>query len=367
VPASSLSPGPEPDSPRTVQYRGRSLLYFGGSDYLRAAWRPDLRRQLARALLTHGPSASASRITTGNRCVYGDAEAALARFTRLPAAVLTSSGYTAPLVAAQAMAAELDVVWLAPGVHPCLQDAARLTGLPVVRLASAGPWPRAEGRIGLFLDGLGALTSRTPDLAGLLRELPASARVLLDDAHGVGTLGEQGRGVLELLEIRDPRITLTFTLTKAFGLAGGVVAGSRELADRIWKTSAAQRASTPIPPAFAAVLPQAAAWMAQAGALRRKRCEALRQVLLRQVPPVGEDHVGPVFLLVPSKATSRRLLEQTLEEAGIHSPFIRYPGGPEEGAFRFALSSAHLVSDVHRLGRILGSVWQARPTDWRWG
>ncbi len=360
-------PAPVPLDPRRVRHGGRLLLCFAGSDYLRRSWSPALRAALARALARWGPDAAASRVTTGNLPVYGAAERALARFAGTAEAVLTSSGYTAPLVAAQALAPGCDQIWIPDGTHPCLRDAARLTGLPTTTVSLAKAAPTRRGHPALFLEGLGALNGRVPPLREWLDWLPPNGRLLLDDAHGVGTRGTRGRGIRETLAVDDPRVVLAFTLSKAFGLAGGVVAGHRGIAAAIWKHSTLQRASTPIPPPYAAVVPMAADWMARHGAGPRRRLALLAARLARRIPGIGHDHAGPVFLAVPLSPEARAGFRRRLLEAGIFPSFIRYPGVPGDGAFRFALGTAHTMDDVDALGDAIETEWRRAPSAWRLG
>jgi len=350
-----------------VRFRGRILLAFAGSDYLRRSWSPSLRAALARALTRWGPDAAASRVTTGNLPVYDAAETALARFAGTAEAVLTSSGYTAPLVAAQALAPDLDTVWIPKNTHPCLHDAARLTGLPVAIVSPGKPAPSKPRNPALFLEGLGALTGRVPPLRDWLDWLPASGRVLLDDAHGIGTLGQRGRGIAEHLGIADRRIVLAFTLSKAFGLAGGVVAGPRGTAQAVWKHSRLQRASTPVPPPYAAVVPAATAWMTRHGQGRRRRLAGLTARLAASIPAVGGDHAGPVFLVIPRSRKARARLHGALLDAGIFPSFIRYPGVPGDGAFRFAVGVLHTAGDIDSLGRTIAGEWTRSPAEWSLG
>lgn len=358
-------PAPEPVDARRVRVGRRLLVAFAGSDYLRRSWSAALRTALARAIARHGPDAAASRVTTGNLAVYAAAERALARFSGMREVVLTSSGYTAPLVAAQALAPDIDGVWIPADTHPCLRDAARLTGLPITTVSLSKPPPRTDGRPALFVEGLGALTGRVPPLGDWLAWMPRAGRVLLDDAHGVGTLGERGRGILEHLGVDDARIVLAFTLSKAFGLAGGVVAGPRGLADLVWKNSSLQRASTPLAPAFAAVAPSAAEWMTRHGVLARRRLAAHTARLARWIPDVGDNHAGPVFLLAPLSTTAREGLRRALLQAEIFPSFIRYPGVPGDGAFRFAMSTSHTAGDIDTLGRTIANTRARTPSEWR--
>lgn len=364
-----------PDGPVHVREAGDRRLYFGGSDYFRMSWDGRVRRFLAAGMLRAGGVAvSASRVTTGNLEVYTAAEVALARWLGMETAVLTGSGYLAPMVALQSLAGRCDGVVLAAGAHPCLTDAAAASGLPVEVVS--GPdgvagicrrrgWIRAV----VVRDGLGALTGRVPGLGDWLAAVPAEGWLLVDDAHGIGTIGEGGRGVLGWEGIRDRRVLLAFTLSKALGLYGGCVCGPRWLAEAAWTGSGAARGGTPIPPAYAAAVPLVLGMLERGGARWRDRIRRHRECLLAALAGVegagGVDHVGAVVGVAAMETRRRRELVRALALAGISPPLIRYPGAPEGGLFRFALSSAHTVGMVGMLAEVLGRVCGGNPGGYR--
>ena len=259
------------------------------------------------------------------------------------------------------------------GTHPCLRDAALASGLEWVEVSVPEDLLEACRLKGwrrplLLQEGVGALTGRVRPLGPWLKVLPAEGACLFDDAHGVGTLGVRGRGALELEGLRDPRVVVAFTLSKAFGLYGGVVAGPRWLPGAVWEHSRAARGGTPIPPAYAAAVPIVLQLLSAQGAQWRGRIEQHRERILRAMREApGADasgHVGPVFGIVPKDAAAQRRLSKALRAAGIEPPFIQYPGGPEAGLFRISLSSAHAPTVVSRLATVL----EGRRGEWQvWG
>ena len=114
-------------SPTEVEWRGRRLVYFGGSDYFRFAWHPRLRAAVARAAVVLGHNLSASRLTTGNHPLYIELERSLANFFIAPAVVLTPTGYSAPLVVGQALARRITHAFVDEQAHGCMKDAAVLS------------------------------------------------------------------------------------------------------------------------------------------------------------------------------------------------------------------------------------------------
>jgi 7-keto-8-aminopelargonate synthetase-like enzyme len=365
-----------PDGPLHVRPRGcgERRWYFGGSDYFRLSWNPAVRRHLAHSIRSGGVDAAASRVTTGNLPAYAEAEARLARWMGRPCAVLTATGYLSSLVAAQALAPRSDGAVVVEGSHPCLRDAAAASGLPVevvVQPDGLKDLCRARGwaRPMLLLDGMGALNGRAREAVPWLEVLPPEGWCLWDDAHGVGTVGSRGRGTLELERVRDPRLIVAFTLSKAFGLYGGVVSGPKWLPSAVWEHSRAARGGTPIPPAYASAVPLVLDLLERDGTEWRGVIEGHRTRIFQALGALpGWDrsgHVGPVIGLAAATIRDRNRLQKALVKAGIEPPFIHYPGGPEGGLFRFSLSSSHPVSAVGRLAEVLASVYASAPEGYR--
>ena len=108
------------------------LIYFGGCDYYRLASDANLKSLVARTVERDGLNVAASRVTTGNHPVYEQLEAALRVFFKIPGALVTSTGYTANLVIAQALAGEFSHVLIDERAHPSLKDAAQFFDCPII-------------------------------------------------------------------------------------------------------------------------------------------------------------------------------------------------------------------------------------------
>lgn len=345
-----------------VLYRGRRWTYFGGSDYFRLSWNRLVRRSISQALQRWGPNVAAGRTTTGNHPIYGELELALARSMGFPAAVLTSTGYLAPLVAVQGLAAQVTHVLMAETTHGCLQDAARLLGVPclgfsgtdltsldrVLKQLGCGAYPL------LISHGLSPLEGTVPPLGEFLSRLPSQAWMIVDDAHGIGTLGKRGRGVLEVLGLKDPRIVLTGTLSKALGCYGGFVLGSRELKEQIFNHSTIFQGSTAPPPPWVAGALTSLSCLEKHGPVWRqalaRRIHLLRSVLKE---PLRRAAPGPAFTVLPATAREVMKLERQLMSAGIYPSRIRYAQGPSAHFYRFAPSTAHSLKEITALAEIV--------------
>ena len=347
-----------------VRVGDRTLVSFTGSDYLRLSWHPAVRRAAVRAVREFGTGACASRMTTGNLPVYGELEDALTGFFGVESATLTSAGYTAPLVVGQALASEHDRVLLDSRAHGCLRDAAALTGLKVTTFEYGQPDDLARqldssargGRALVFCDGLGAVDGRVPPLRQYREVLGKRGTLVVDDAHGVGVLGAEGRGSVEWSGLSFRGLVVTMTLSKAFGTYGGVVLGDRRLRNRILERSRLFTGNTPLaPPSASAALEALRVMQRQGTELRERLRRRLASIPegLRGASPTAPSGPGPMFAVAPRTAAGAARLGKDLLDAGIYPPQIRYPNGPAARFFRFAVSSAHTEAQVAGLVSVL--------------
>lgn len=353
-----------------VMFHRRRLDYFAGCDYLGMAHHPAVREAMVQAARSSGMGVSASRKTTGNHPIYLALEASIESFFGAPRALLASTGYTANLIVAQALADRFSDVFLDERSHPSLRDAARFLGgrlrpfrhrdpEHLVRLQRSLP-PRARPVV--LTDGVFARDGAVAPLLEYRRILRPEAWLWVDDCHGAGVLGANGRGSLELEGIDRGRLIQVITLSKTFGAHGGAVLAEDEIVDAILARSDCHAGSTPpaIPIAAAA---KAAIDFCRADPGRRERLAEITVRFKSRLLGCGildELTPGPIF---PIEATPERAvrLREILLENRIFPPWIQYPGGPRNGYFRFALCSEHADPVVNRLGNALEK-WNASRT-----
>ena len=342
-----------PCGPRHIVWNGRKLLYFAGCDYLRVSWRPELSRALAGV---RPISAGASRVTTGEHPVYQRLETRLCEFFGTEAALLVSCGYLSNMVAAQGLRGQFTRALVDRKAHPSLQDAARFLDCPILKINHCDPGdlrsklPAApSGRALVLTDGLFGLTGKLAPIAEYLTILPPTASVLVDDAHGAGILGANGRGTSEALGISDPRIIQTITLSKAFGAFGGAILGSALVRDRCVRRSHAYAGQTPIPPPLAACALRAVEIVAgKLGARKRLRANVHRLSELIG----GANGCIPIFTFTARSETAAETFTRDLLRGGIYPPRLSYPSAPAR-CFRFAISAGHLTSDINKLAAVI--------------
>jgi 7-keto-8-aminopelargonate synthetase-like enzyme len=348
-----------------VLWRRRKLSYFSGCDYYRLASHPKVVAALKAGLEKYGLNVAASRLTSGNHVLYVELEKRTAEFFGAPQALLTANGYLANLIVAQALAGRFSHVLLDGRAHASLQDAAGLMDCPVLRFkhrdvndfAEAVERCGAEARLIALTDGMFSHDGSVAPLKEYLTVLPEDALLLVDDAHGAGVLGQTGLGSLEATGVGRRHIIQTITLSKAFGVYGGAILGARKLRQQILERSRLFVGSTPLPlPLVNAALQSLAVLKADSG-LRKQLHHNVSYVrtALRKAGLEAPENPGPIVTMPAGSSSRTAQLNRALLAADIYPPFVRYPGSPANGYFRFAISSEHTRSQLDRLVQVLAS------------
>ncbi len=348
-----------------VLVNGRKLLYLAGTDYHRLSGHPLTRRAMARAAENFGAGPTASRVTTGNHKVYSELEDKIAGFFETEGALVSPDGYLSNMILLQAIGREYDSIFIDERSHPSIRDAANMAagmyGTKVVRFRhmSSGSL-RDEIRKNLrkgfrplvMTDGVFPYDGSIPpleDYIGIIQDY--EGRILLDDAHAMAVAGPGGKGSWEEKGIERERIYQTGTLSKGFGVSGGIITGNRELIGEIWERSDAFAGCTGLS------LPLAAAGMFTVSYLTSNRWKIRRlqektielkerfKAIGLQMPPTPV----PVFPLALDDPVRNERLKDKLVKNGIYPSFIRYPGAPAEGLFRFIITSATTDEQINLL------------------
>jgi 8-amino-7-oxononanoate synthase len=343
-----------------LQVDGRSLLSFCSNDYLGLASHPALIDAAQRGAAESGIGASASPLLCGHMVVHEALEARLAEFVRLARALHFPTGYMANLGAVPALVGRGDAVFCDELNHASLIDAARLSRAEVHVYPHCKPDALqrllAECRSPTKLVVSDAVFSMDGDLAPVA-ELAGlcdryDAWLLLDDAHGFGVLGEDGRGTLAHSGVASPRVVYVGTLGKAAGVSGAFVAGTPEVVEWLLQRARTYIFTTGSPPMLAYAL------LASLDLVEREewRREHLRALIARFRAGVR----GLPWRLLPSQTAIQPLivgenraavaLMERLRERDLWVPAIRPPTVPAGSArLRVSLSAAHTPADVDRL------------------
>ncbi|HCI13487.1 MAG: 8-amino-7-oxononanoate synthase [Gallionellales bacterium GWA2_60_142] len=348
-----------PQSPH-IEVDGRLLLSFSSNDYLGLANHPQLIKVLQEGALKHGLGAGAAHLVSGHSEAHHELEQRIAAFVGKPAALLFSTGYMANLGTVQALVGRGDTVFADKLNHASLNDAMLLcrAGVKRYRHGDMAQLEQllAQAKGGRKLVVTDTVFSMDGDIAPL-RELLAlceqyDAWLYVDDAHGFGVQGEQGRGSMSHFGIASPRIIYMATLGKAAGVFGAIVAAEQAVIDTLINHANSYVYTTATPPALSVALLESVDLIEQGDELRthlHRLIEQLRVGLAdlpwRLMP--SDTAIQPLLI-----GDNQRALELSdgLRERGIWVVAIRTPTVPQGTArLRITLSAAHSEADVGRL------------------
>ncbi|WP_404424056.1 aminotransferase class I/II-fold pyridoxal phosphate-dependent enzyme [Nibricoccus sp. IMCC34717] len=346
-------------TPVQVEIRGRRLAYFAGSNYLGLSSHPSVLKAFSSSEAQGFIQPGASRATTGEQLIYRQAERALARFFQMEDAVLTPCGYLAPFAALHAATRDAGQVLLDDAAHACVRDAAIVSGKQLHHFPHADTKSirrLAKESAVLACDGTFGVKGGHAPIAEYREALGKEPWLVVDDAHGAGTVGPGGRGLAALLRVPTEKLVLTISLSKAFGIAGGAVIGPREIIERIRIGAPAFVGTTSIPIAIPAALQSVLRILTTNKSLVTQLQTNAKRIhsLLPQRQEILSHPQTPVFAVYPSSPTQLAGLKKALSRAKIYPPFIRYLSGPAGGFFRFSVSAHHSFDDLALLAEALG-------------
>jgi 7-keto-8-aminopelargonate synthetase-like enzyme len=358
-------PGPE------ARIDGRLYHYFGGTSYYGLHGHPAVIEAGCEGFRQYGLHTATSRAGFGNSAPLLEVERRAAEHAGREDAFHFSSGYAANHILVQAVA-RAGPIFIDEAAHFCVAEAAKLLGVPVHRFRARDAWHlRAQirthlppgGRPLVMSDGVVPATGQLPPLeayASLLEEF-APAVLMVDDAHGLGVLGDRGRGSLEQLGLDEAanggpsrngvEIYGGGTLGKAMGGFGGVITGTAAFMQRVRASSnyydGASAPPVPVAMATAKALELVAADGSYHSNLRRNtlHLRAGLKALGLEVHEVPSAQVGVAM----GTAANMARLHQALKAAGFIVPVTSYVGAGPEGIMRFAVCSGHSLAAIDDL------------------
>lgn len=350
-----------PQGPR-IAVDGREYLAFCSNDYLGLANHPRIVKAAVEAAERHGVGQGGSHLLSGHSVVHERLESALAQFVRMARALHFSSGYQANIGAIGALVGPEDTVFSDALNHASLIDGVRLSRARVVRyphldldfLDEALAASTGGGKV-VVTDAVFSMDGDIAPVAALLELCERhDALLLLDDAHGFGVLGPQGRGTPAHFELSSPRIVYIGTLGKAAGVSGAFVAGTQEVIETVLQRARTYIYTTAAPAMLAAAV-EASLELIRTEEWRRERLRGLVASLKRALPGSGlQPSDTPIQPLVLGANAAALRAAANLRERGILVPAIRPPTVPEGTArLRISLSAAHDEQDVSRLAAVL--------------
>ncbi|MGP3923379.1 8-amino-7-oxononanoate synthase [Streptomyces sp. 8N616] len=330
------------------------LLDLASNDYLGLSRHPEVTGAAADAALRWGAGATGSRLVTGSTELHAELEAELAAFCGFESALVLSSGYAANLAAVTTLSDRGTLVVSDAGNHASLIDGCRLSRAETAVVPHADPDAVAkslDGHDGRALAVTDSVFSVDGDAAPL-PELAAACRahgaaLLVDDAHGLGVLGEGGRGALHAAGLAGaPDTVATVTLSKSLGSQGGAVLGPARVIEHLVNTARTFIFDTGLAPAAAGAALASLRLLAR-GPERAARARTVAAALHRQLTDAGLAAVRPDASVVSVCAPSPEAAVQWAADcraAGLVVGCFRPPSVPD-GISRLRLTARADLTD----------------------
>jgi 8-amino-7-oxononanoate synthase len=352
--------------PGEVRMGKRKVLMFGSNDYLDLITHPKVRESAVLALKKYGSGCSGSRLLNGTLDLHVKLEAELASFVHKEAAIIFGTGFQANYATLSALTEKGDVMICDHNLHASLVEGALRSPARTMRfrhndldhfercLENCPP----EDKILIVSEGVFSMEGDIADLPGIMRlAQPYGARVYVDEAHGIGVLGETGAGAAEHLGVLDEVDIVMGTFSKSLASVGGFIAGERAVVDYLKHTAR--------PFVFSASLP-AASVAAVAAALQIMRKEPERRLHLLRIANLlrnelrargfnvlpGETAIVPV--VIQNELDLCRLCKTLLEEGIYINPVLRPAAA--QNLLRISCTAAHTEAHVERLVATLEKV-----------
>lgn len=354
---------------------GTRVLNFCSNNYLGLANDRRLRDAAKHAVDEFGAGPAAVRTIAGNLVLHRELEARLAKFKGVEATIAFQSGFTSNLGTISALVAKEDVIFSDELNHASIIDGARLSGAKIVRYAhnnaealeNAIKGERGYRRALIITDGVFSMDGDIAPLPQVIQVAEAhDIMVMVDDAHGEGVLGRGGRGIVDHFGLHG-RVDIEIgTLSKAFGVVGGYVAGKREIVEWL------NQRGRPFLFSSATTAADTAACIAAVDILEAstelvdrlwENARYFKTEMARAGFDTGRSETPITPIMLGDEVLTRRF-SQKLFENEVFAMGITYPTVPKGKArIRVMISAAHSRGDLDRgiemfvkAGRELGVV-----------
>ncbi|MDH7493390.1 MAG: pyridoxal phosphate-dependent aminotransferase family protein [Candidatus Saccharicenans sp.] len=358
-----------------VKVRGREMILIGSNNYLGLIDHPKVRQAAKEAIDRYGVATCGSRFLTGTIDLHETLEERLARFMHKEAAVTFSTGYQTNLGIISSLAAKNDVVLTDRMDHASIIDACRLSKAEVKKFKHndmsdlervLSEIPGNKGKL-IVVDGVFSMEGDIADLPGIVPLAKKyKARILVDDAHGLGVLGKHGRGTAEHFGLEDEVDLIMGTFSKSFVSIGGFVAGAKKVVSYIKHHARSLIFSAAATPAsVAAVL--AALEVIETEPQRRERLWQVTKYMRESFQKLGfntgpsQTPIIPILIGDDDKCFA---LWKSLRDEGIFTTPVIHPAVPHgQALIRTSYSANHtdeelslILAAFEKCGRALGII-----------
>lgn len=335
-----------------IKFEGYDVIMLGTNSYLGLAMHPKVKQAAKSAIDKYGTGCSGSPLLNGTLNLHNELKAKLAEFVGKPDALLFSTGYQTNLGAISAMVNRNDVLIMDERNHASLIDGAKLSGAKLVRYkhncteALEDQLRKFENQPKLIVsDSVFSMEGTMIDLPKIVQLAKKyNARIMLDESHALGVIGNKGRGVAAYYNLIEEVDVIMGTFSKSFASIGGFIAGDKKLVDSLKHTARSHLFSASLPPAAVAAV-AAAIEVIQNEPERIDNLVENANYLASGLKEIGfkTNYFGNAIISI---YCGHELLAagayQHLMQKGVFVNMVTYPAVPkEEAVLRVSLMATH--------------------------
>ena len=322
-----------------VTMEGKAVVMLGSNNYLGLANHPEVKRAACYALQTYGSGCAGSRLLNGTLDIHVELEDRLAAFMKREAALVFSTGFQVNLGVLSCLLGRHDLVFLDSLDHASIIDGARLGFAKILKFAHTDMGdlegrlaraPKEKGKL-IVVDGVFSMEGDLVDLPAVTKLAKRhGAGVMVDDAHGLGVFGENGRGTPEHFGLEDEVDLVMGTFSKSLATVGGFIAGDRTIVDYIKHNARSEIFSAALPPASVAAAMQALE-IVEREPERRKRLWENTKYMKSQLRALGfdtGDSQSPVIPITIGEDLTTFVMVKRLQEEGVFANAVISPAVP---------------------------------------
>jgi 8-amino-7-oxononanoate synthase len=348
-----------------IRLGGRDLIMLSSNDYLGLSFHPKVIEAGRAAMLRWGTSTTGARLSNGSRAFHVELEQKLAAFLNREACHVSAAGYISCMSSVAAFAQKGDVILADKNIHSCLWDGIRLSMASFERFSHNNPEdlrqlvksiPHNTPKM-IVVEGVYSMEghiARLPEIAEIADD--HGCFLVLDDAHGFGVLGRQGRGTIDHFHLNDKVDLLCGSLSKSLASTGGYVAGSHELVEFLRTHSKQTIFSAAISPSQAACA-SAALDVMQHEPQHLERLWRNTRHYRDMLKSLGLDFWGSETPALPIVLGSKELAYrfwQALLDKGVFTVMSIVPAVPPgKDLVRTAVSATHSEEDLAKIAEAM--------------
>lgn len=333
---------------------GKRFIMFGSNNYLGLANDPRMKKAAIEAIEKFGTGVAGSRFLNGNTVLHEELEKKLARFKKRQSALIYATGYQMNVGVVSALAGPDDVVIIDKLDHASIVDGCKMSGAEIKRFKHNDvsdlekilkSIDKNKGKL-VIVDGVFSMEGDIAPLPQIVEVCKKyGARLIVDDAHATGVLGENGRGTCEYFGLENGEVDLVVgTCSKSFASVGGFVVGDADVIEYIRHTSRSMIFSAALPPACVASISKAIDIIEQEPERRKKLWDNSRYLLERFKEmgcTIGPTQTPIIPIMIGDNEKTFKLWRLLFDNGVFSNPVISPAVPPKHTLIRVVVTATH--------------------------